>query len=250
MSDGILGTLLSAGNRLRSNIRGLLSDPLGTIDQNMYAASDAINSSTKPWDDYMTALRAKSVMAEALRPAALKSLADASGNFVGVGIIKNIGLMNKAKSLYGLTREPSETGYVMDDGSRLDFSGRHNSSGYEKSGTGFVPSKSQPDYLQWQRNIDHREMFGLSSDTGAFQDQTGAVRYSFNVGASSVSSNKPSMAQIETIVKDFRKSNHPLIWDIDNGSTGYSFASKTFDRPTVDAVSNWLDEMYKKAPIL
>jgi hypothetical protein len=59
-----------------------------------------------------------------------------------------------AKKYYGITNDPREAGYIMNDGTMLDFSGRHYSPGYEKG----KPIPGQPDHLKGMKNVDHREV--------------------------------------------------------------------------------------------
>ena len=139
----------------------------------------------------------------------------------------------------------------MDDGTRLDLSGRHQTGEFQRNSLNQnVPAPGQKDWMRGKRYVDHRELFDVSGKGGnwdamsSFIDQTGAVRYMPNVGVSTVDTNKPSQAQVQRIVSDFRQRGNPLVWDIDSKTTGRSIASKEFERPTVDAVMNWLDSVY------
>jgi hypothetical protein len=62
-----------------------------------------------------------------------------------------------ARHHFGVTEDIRETGYVLPDGTFLDFSGRHLASGYVKRGDRFV-AKRGDDYLRAQRSIDHRQL--------------------------------------------------------------------------------------------
>ena len=166
-----------------------------------------------------------------------------------LGIIKNPATQSSAKSIFGITINPKETGYILDDGTRLDFSGRHYAGGYEKQGDRFIPTKD--DYLANQRSVDHREVGselqgydygweGLSK----FMDETGAVRYDSVGGISLIDTNKPSKKQIEMIVNDYKSSGNPLYIDIDNKS-GANIASKEFNNPTINEVFDWISSQYK-----
>jgi hypothetical protein len=68
----------------------------------------------------------------------------------------------KAKERYGITQDFKETGYIMADGTMLDFSGRNEAVGYNNIHQGgkppFVPKPGEPDYLKGQRNTDHRDV--------------------------------------------------------------------------------------------
>lgn len=166
------------------------------------------------------------------------------------GIVKNKSTLKKAIEQFGKTFDPKETGYILDDGSRLDFSGRHYAVGYEKTQNGmYRPTAGKPDYLSGSRNTDHRELGELPvSGLFDFMDQTGAVRYMPEQGVSLVDTNMPSRKQIETVVRDFRQSKTPLFVDVDSMTTGNSIASKEFDRPTVDSVENYLKKFIKTSP--
>jgi len=166
-----------------------------------------------------------------------------------LGVVKNPATQASAKSIFGTTLNPRETGYILDDGTRLDFSGRHYAGGYTKEGDRFVPTKD--DYLANQRSVDHREVGselegydygweGLSK----FIDETGAVRYDATSGVSLMDTNKPSKKQIETIVNDYKNSGNPLYIDIDNKS-GANIASKEFNKPTLSEVFEWINTQYK-----
>ena len=45
------------------------------------------------------------------------------------GIIKNKNLHDAAIDYFGKTQNPNETGFILDDGTRLDLSGRHYATG-------------------------------------------------------------------------------------------------------------------------
>ena len=168
-----------------------------------------------------------------------------------LGTVKIPQLENAAKEYFGITNIPKETGYILDDGTRLDLSGRHYAGGYTKQGNKYVPQSGQMDYLRNDRAVDHRELGNLIPETGggweglgAFIDRTGAVRYDNNSGVSMVNTNKPSPKQLETIVDDFRANKRPLLVDIDRTTDGASLASKEFTRPTLSEVQDWINKQY------
>jgi hypothetical protein len=65
---------------------------------------------------------------------------------------KNI--QKKLLSHFGTTQNPKEAGYILNDGSMLDLSGRHYASGYVNK----KQIAGEPDYLRGKRNVDHREL--------------------------------------------------------------------------------------------
>ena len=66
-------------------------------------------------------------------------------------------IFDGAKKRHGLTRSIYEAGYVLPDGSMLDFSGRADAGYMEAPGFSWKP-KSGIDYLKDQRSVDHREI--------------------------------------------------------------------------------------------
>jgi len=169
-----------------------------------------------------------------------------------MGIVKNPSMEKAAIEHFGITHSPKETGYILDNGTRLDLSGRHYAGGYMKQGDRYVPEPGQPDYLKNDRAVDHRELGDLDPLGGSwnglsnFLDQTGAVRYSPETGISLIPTNKPNAKQIETVVEDFRSQRNPLIVDIDHAKEGYNLASKEFAKPNTQEVLDWLEKQYGK----
>ncbi len=169
----------------------------------------------------------------------------------------NAELAQSAKDYFGVTRSPNETGYIMQDGTRLDLSGRHYAGGYEKKGDRFVPEAGQPDYLGGNRAVDHRELYDLKGlKEGEHQwdaveqlmRETGAVRYMPNQGISIIDGQKVSDKQLKAIVSDFRKNGNSLTVDIDPVGGNSAPKSKTFDRPTVEGVREFIELGANKSP--
>ena len=175
---------------------------------------------------------------------------DFATTFAPMGILKVPALQQAAKEHFGVTSFPSETGYLMDDLSRLDMTGRHQAGGYQRIADRNIPLSGQPDYLKMQRSIDHRDLGELVGPgegwdrMADFMDKTGAVRYDINSGISLVNKNKPTDAQINQIVRDFKSRGNPLIIDVDRMSDGGNLASKEFTDPTFGEVKSWLDRQY------
>jgi hypothetical protein len=81
-------------------------------------------------------------------------------------------LITKAKRTLGTTENPAEAGYLLPDGTMLDFSGRRQGAGREAAG---------------QRMIDHRELGDVMGEGGTqamidFMNRAHAVRVDFNAG--------------------------------------------------------------------
>lgn len=183
-------------------------------------------------------------------PANPMEAVNAGLSIMPMGVLKIPELQAAAKEHFGTTYFPSESGYLMDDLSRLDMSGRHQAVGYQKIANRNIPLAGQPDYLKLQRSIDHRDLGELVGPgegwdrMSDFMDKTGAVRYDINSGISLVNKNKPTDAQVNQIVKDFKTRGNPLIIDLDRMSDGGNLASKEFTDPTFGEVKSWLDRQY------
>jgi hypothetical protein len=210
---------------------------------------NTLNSGAREWDREMMGLLG-SIMS--VRPdvqeQGIEGLLGRLPLPSGIGIVKNPQWEKGAMEHFGTTYFPNETGYVMDKGKRLDLTGRHYATGYQKNAQGkYEPMPGQPDYLFGTRSVDHRELPDFVPEGGGagmlnFMDQTGAVRYMPNVGVSVVDTNMPSRTQVETVVRDFRKAREPLNVDIDSTETGRNIASQEFARPTVDGVLEFLQK--------
>jgi len=68
-------------------------------------------------------------------------------------------IFDSAKRNHGVTQRIDEAGYILPNGELLDFSGRAQAMGYERTGKyAFGPKRGQPDYLRGNRQVDHREV--------------------------------------------------------------------------------------------
>ena len=90
-------------------------------------------------------------------------------------------IFDAAKEKFGTTLDMREAGYILPDGSMLDFSGKHEVRGVDTS------------FLNGQRFVDHREISdiaydfdgestGVKTDMADFLDR-GAIRIDYNTGA-------------------------------------------------------------------
>lgn len=119
----------------------------------------------------------------------------------------DMAFVDAAKKYFGTTNDAREAGYIMPDGSMLDFTGRHYSSDH--------PS------LRGHRNVDHRELTGenmqgaslddfFRTDGGSgsdymqeFMDRTGAMRVDSRSGVASVMG-EPTPAQVRQLSQALR----------------------------------------------
>lgn len=90
-------------------------------------------------------------------------------------------IFDAAKEKFGTTLDMREAGYILPDGSMLDFSGKHELRGADTS------------FLNGRRSVDHRDISaiaydfdeeptGVKTDMADFLDR-GAIRIDYNVGA-------------------------------------------------------------------
>lgn len=122
------------------------------------------------------------------------------GLFNIVAVDKSLGAL--AKKHIGVTYDIRECGYIMPDGTMLDFSGRR------------LTSPEHAPYLRGQRNMDHRELpepvldvliqkYGhmeyATDYMMAFMLETGAARFYPKIGSLSFFS-KPTMSQLKKLV--------------------------------------------------
>lgn len=109
-------------------------------------------------------------------------------------------LSDAAKQYFGTTLNPKEAGYILPDGTMLDFTGKH------------MASKDNWKYMRGERATDHRELFGENIHNGSsleslldskdgneamreFMFKTGAMRVDFDSGVASIMA-KPTPKQI------------------------------------------------------
>lgn len=101
-------------------------------------------------------------------------------------------LEKKLLKEYGATDDIFEAGYVLSDGTAVDFSGRSQAGGYVRIKDRFVPKRG-PDRI-YGRNLDHRQFpegFSEALGTGngsemmrRFMERTGAIRVNASSGFS------------------------------------------------------------------
>lgn len=112
-----------------------------------------------------------------------------------------------AKKRFGLTKSLYEAGYVLPDGTLLDFSGRSQADGFTQGADLVFRSASGRDYMKDQRGIDHREIEWdeMPDYPEAWHAMTrflslGAIRIDGNSGMISMHSRaKPTAAQLSIL---------------------------------------------------
>ena len=122
----------------------------------------------------------------------------------GIAIDKD--LAERAKEHFGITANPDECGYILPDGSMLDFTGRCLAGdSYCKVPDGRFRAKKGFDFLAGIRSVDHRDLWEIFSEADTpsenmykFMEATGAVRCKPESGGAEVVS-MPSPAQIRTL---------------------------------------------------
>ncbi len=117
-------------------------------------------------------------------------------------------IFSSAKKRHGVTRSIYEAGYVLPDGTMLDFSGKGEAGYVQGFDLIFRPSDGSRDYMKDQRGMDHREiewegMPEYKEQWGAMVDflRLGAVRVDANSGMISMHSRAALTRSQESVLK-------------------------------------------------
>lgn len=154
-----------------------------------------------------------------------------------VSLFENEGLAAAAIAHYGITEDPREAGYILPDGTLLDFSGRHTSDDKRNRQRDFAGV----------RYIDHRDVAELFDDPGVgdgtpamrrFMRETGAIRFHPGTGIDVVSMPK-GRALLMAIAAHRAMTRDAFYVDV-TGPDGYTKASHEFEQPRFEAVRDWL----------
>ena len=148
-------------------------------------------------------------------------------------------LFDAAKERFGTTRDIREAGYVLPDGTMLDFSGRHWTSGGDNS------------WLNGMRQVDHREISDLeferdgNTPTGIETDMSdfirrGAIRISYP-GAINLYT-KPTAAQRSVLARLISSDNRFVRVDFGDGSRSDHYAD--YDRARPDRILYDIDSYF------
>jgi hypothetical protein len=119
-----------------------------------------------------------------------------------------------AKDKFGITYDMREAGYILPDGSMLDFSGKHEIRGADTS------------FLNGQRSVDHRAIqeiaydfdenkTGVETDLGDFLDR-GAIRIDYNTGAINLNV-APTKAQKDRLKRLIERNDGDVYIDFGKG---------------------------------
>jgi hypothetical protein len=150
-------------------------------------------------------------------------------------------IFESVKRRFGVTSSIYEAGYVLPDGTMLDFSGRSQASGFvQGKDLVFAPSKKQGDWLKDQRSIDHREiewdgMPRYKETWASMVDflRLGAIRIDANSGTISMHSRaRPTSAQVR-VLKDVVVSANGAYVDLEDdagNSTAMTLESAKWTR--------------------
>lgn len=153
-------------------------------------------------------------------------------------------LFDAAKERFGTTRDIREAGYVLPDGTMLDFSGRH-----------WLAPGSDSSYLAGDRQVDHRDIADLeyerdgNTPTGIETSMTdfirrGAIRINDGSGASINLAVKPTPEQASVLTRLIEHNNGDVYLDLGDGertdaSTFYEGAKA---RRVINDIKRYFDE--------
>lgn len=146
-------------------------------------------------------------------------------------------LIDNAKATFGVTDDIREAGYVLPDGTMLDFSGRH---------WGLDDAEARG-----QRQVDHidvGEVDGIQDATGNemydFMAQTGAMRVSMNDGNSVASIARAPTAQQLAVLG--RATNRKYLALSFNTPDGRIVSDIEFESSSLGKIEKFLDDAQKK----
>ena len=158
-------------------------------------------------------------------------------------------LIDAAKKYFGTTIRPLEAGYVLPDGTMLDFTGRHET------------SKDNWPYMRDQRSVDHRMLAGenmsgfsmadmFESNDGnemmhEFMARTGAMRVDFSAAVTSIM-RPPTAAQLNIIARNIGREYAAASYV--DGESGRIIADAEWDNVSGAKIKNFFAENKDKKP--
>ena len=163
----------------------------------------------------------------------------------GVNLKENTDLFTLAKERFGTTYDIRECGYILPDGSMLDFSGKH-----------MITGNTDTSHLRGRRSIDHRDIIDLkwdadmSTETGINTNmeefiRSGAIRIHCSNTWSSINLfNKPTKEQINVLLRLIQYSKGNVTVEIGDGNESYSYAEYDEAKPrkVISDIVKYFDE--------
>lgn len=155
-------------------------------------------------------------------------------------------LFSAAKEHFGTTKDLKEAGYILPDGTLLDFSGRH-----------LLDPNADSSFLKGRRTTDHREVSSLAFEkdgntpTGIETDMAdfiskGAIRIDANAGAIDLAT-KPTSAQMSVLRRLVDANDGYVYVDFGDGNRTDHYAEYEEAKPdrVVNDIRRYFDEGYK-----
>ena len=172
----------------------------------------------------------------------------------------NVDVFALAKERFGVTNDIRECGYILPDGSMLDFSGRH-----------MVTGNTDTSHLRGRRSVDHRDIGDLNWDTDMTTKsglninmadfiRMGAIRIHCSNTWSSINLfKKPTREQVNPMLRLIQYSKGNVTVEIGDGDNSYEYAEwdeanprrvvndviRYFDGETVNLVGNVTESIKK-----
>ena len=197
---------------------------------------------------------ARNFEVKVFEPTQIKSATDNNGEFDAnnpdIRFARKIDpesqeLFDDAKERFGTTNDIREAGYVLPDGTMLDFSGRH-----------WADPKSDNSWMNGMRQVDHRDIQDLNYEkdgntpTGRDTNMSdfirrGAIRISFP-GAINLST-KPTWAQEDVLERLIRRDNRFVRVDFGDGNRSDHYADYDYASPAkiIDDIYGYFDDGIK-----
>lgn len=165
----------------------------------------------------------------------------------------NVDVFALAKERFGVTNDIRECGYILPDGSMLDFSGRH-----------MVTGNTDTSHLRGRRGVDHRDIGDLNWNTDMTTKsglninmadfiRMGAIRIHCSNTWSSINLfKKPTREQVNPMLRLIQYSKGNVTVEIGDGDNSYEYAEwdeanprrvvndviRYFDGETISLVGN------------
>ena len=181
-------------------------------------------------------------------------------NSIHESVENNVDVFALAKERFGVTNDIRECGYVLPDGSMLDFSGRH-----------MLTKGTDSSHLRGRRSIDHREISDLNWDADmntrnnlninmADFIRMGAIRIHCSNSWSSINLfKKPTSEQVAPLLRLIQYSKGNVTVEIGDGDNSYEYAEwdeanprrvindviRYFDGVTIKLVGNVTESIKK-----